>query len=183
MGSVSLGYGPDGKRIRRKVSGKTKQEVRAKLEALHQELNAGVRSSSTYTVREAVDDWLREGLDGPSDRTRTLYEGLLGPVLDTIGAQPSRHPLLHPVSSDVNGHWEIRLGGLVFSGLAATSFPGWWPRVLPAGGVRWPAGSPPCLPGPRRAGVSRGERPGCPTDQGKHRLPLPAYRPDLGGGG
>ena len=33
----------------------------------------------------------------------------------------------------VNGHGEIRLGGLVFSGLAATSFPGWWPRVLPAG--------------------------------------------------
>ena len=32
----------------------------------------------------------------------------------------------------VNGHWEIRLGGLVFSGLAATSFPGWWPR--PPGG-------------------------------------------------
>ena len=34
------------------------------------------------------------------------------------------------------------MGGLVFSGLAATSFPGWWPRVLPAGGVRSPAGSP-----------------------------------------
>ena len=27
MSAVSLGYGPDGKRIRRKVSGKTKQEV------------------------------------------------------------------------------------------------------------------------------------------------------------
>ena len=90
MGAISVGYGPDGKRIRRKVSGKTKQEVRAKLEALHQELNAGVRSSSTYTVREAVDDWLREGLDGTSDRTRTLYEGLLGPVLDAIGARPLR---------------------------------------------------------------------------------------------
>src|SRR6266700_3987527 len=63
MGSVSLGYGPDGKRIRRKVSGKTKQEVRAKLEALHQELNAGVRSSSTYTVREAVDDCGSNGQD------------------------------------------------------------------------------------------------------------------------
>jgi hypothetical protein len=37
-------------------------------------------------------------------------------------------------AQSVNGHWEIRLGGLVFSGLAATSFPGWWPRVLPAGG-------------------------------------------------
>ena len=37
MGAISLGYGPDGKRIRRKVSGKTKQEVRAKLQELHQE--------------------------------------------------------------------------------------------------------------------------------------------------
>ena len=45
MGAVSLGYGPDGKRIRRKVSGKTKQEVRAKLQALHQEVNAGVRDT------------------------------------------------------------------------------------------------------------------------------------------
>ncbi|HEV2937265.1 MAG TPA: site-specific integrase, partial [Streptosporangiaceae bacterium] len=90
MGAISLGYGPDGKRIRRKVSGKTKQEVRAKLQALHQELNSGVRSSGTYTVREAVDDWLREGLDGTSDRTRTLYEGLLGPVLDAIGARSLR---------------------------------------------------------------------------------------------
>jgi len=72
MGAISLGYGPDGKRIRRKVSGKTKQEVRAKLQALHQEMNAGVRSSSTYTVRQAVEDWLREGLDGTSERTRTL---------------------------------------------------------------------------------------------------------------
>ena len=90
MGAISLGYGPDGKRIRRKVSGKTKQEVRAKLQALHQEMNAGVRSSSTYTVREAVDDWLREGLDGTSERTSTLYEGLLEPVLDVVGAKPLR---------------------------------------------------------------------------------------------
>jgi hypothetical protein len=90
VGAISLGYGPDGKRIRPKVSGKTKQEVRAKLQALHQELNSRIRSSSTYTVREAVDDWLRDGLDGTSDRTRTLYEGLLGPVLDAIGARRLR---------------------------------------------------------------------------------------------
>jgi hypothetical protein len=55
MGAVSLGFGPDGKRIRRKVSGKTKQEVRAKLQALHQEMNAGVKSSNTYTVRQTVE--------------------------------------------------------------------------------------------------------------------------------
>lgn len=90
MGSVSLGYGADGKRIRRKVFGKTKQEIRERLKALHQEMDAGVKSSKTYTVREAVEDWLREGLDGASERTRTLYEGLLGPLLDVIGARPLR---------------------------------------------------------------------------------------------
>jgi hypothetical protein len=47
VGSVSLGYGPDGKRIRREVLGKTKQEVRAKLKALHDEMTAGVRSSGS----------------------------------------------------------------------------------------------------------------------------------------
>ena len=90
MGAVSLGYGPDGKRIRRKVSGKTKQEVRDKLRALHQEMESGVRSSRTYTVRETVEDWLRDGLDGTSERTRTLYEGLLEPVLEMIGPRPLR---------------------------------------------------------------------------------------------
>jgi hypothetical protein len=66
VGPVSLGYGPDGKRVRRKVFGKTKQEVRDRLKGLHQELNAGVRSSRTYSVREAVEDWLHEGLDDTS---------------------------------------------------------------------------------------------------------------------
>ena len=90
VGAISLGYGPNGKRIRRKVFGKTKQEVRDRLKALHQEMNSGVRSSSSYTVRQTVEDWLREGLDGTSERTRTLYEGLLDPVLEMIGARPLR---------------------------------------------------------------------------------------------
>jgi integrase len=37
-----------------------------------------------------VEDWLREGLDGRSERTRGLYEGLLEPVLEIIGARPLR---------------------------------------------------------------------------------------------
>lgn len=90
VGAVSLGYGADGKRLRRKVSGRTKQEVRDKLKALHAELDAGIRSSAGYTVRRAVEDWLREGLDGRSERTRGLYEGLLEPVLEIIGGQPLR---------------------------------------------------------------------------------------------
>ena len=90
VGAISLGYGPDETRIRRKVFGKTKQEVRDRLKALHQELNSGVRSLSSYTVRQAVEDWLHEGLDGTPERTRTLYEGLLEPVLEMIGARPLR---------------------------------------------------------------------------------------------
>ena len=90
VGAVSLGYTPEGKRIRRKVYGRTKQEVRDKLKAMHQELDAGIRSPVGYTVRDAVKDWLREGLDGRSERTRALYEGLLEPVLEVIGTRPLR---------------------------------------------------------------------------------------------
>jgi integrase len=91
VGAVSLGYAPDGKRIRRKVFGRTKQEVRDKLKALHRELDSGVRSPGGCTVRQAVDDWLREGLDGRSERTRVLYEGLLEPVLEIIGGRSLRN--------------------------------------------------------------------------------------------
>jgi integrase len=90
VGAVSVGYAADGKRVRRKVSGRTKQEVRDKLKALHAEMDAGIRSSAGYTVRRAVEDWLREGLDGRSQRTRRLYEGLLEPVLEIIGGRPLR---------------------------------------------------------------------------------------------
>jgi integrase len=90
VGAVSVGWGPAGKRLRRKVSGKTKQEVRDKLRALHRELDAGVRSASRYSLRQAVEDWLRDGLDGRSQRTSRLYEGLLEPVLDLLGSKQLR---------------------------------------------------------------------------------------------
>ena len=72
------------------MSGRTKQEVRDKLKALHAELDAGIRSAAGYTVRRAVEDWLREGLDGRSERTRRLYEGLLERVLEIIGGRSLR---------------------------------------------------------------------------------------------
>ncbi len=37
-----------------------------------------------------MEDWLREGLDGRSQRTRGLYEGLLEPVLEITGGTPLR---------------------------------------------------------------------------------------------
>jgi len=43
IGAVSLGFGPDRRRLRRKASGVTKQEVRDKLRSLHAELNVGLQ--------------------------------------------------------------------------------------------------------------------------------------------
>jgi integrase len=90
IGAVSVGFGPDGKRLRRKVSGKTKQEVRDKLKALHAELNAGVQSSAGYTVRATVDEWLEHGLPGCSARTVQLYRDGIRPLTDRIGGRPLR---------------------------------------------------------------------------------------------
>jgi hypothetical protein len=77
VGSVSLGYGPDGKRIRRKVFGKTKQEVRDRLKALHKEMDAGVRSSKTYTVRGGCGGLAARG---PGRHVRADAHALRGPA-------------------------------------------------------------------------------------------------------
>jgi integrase len=58
VGTISLGYGADGKRLRRYVRGKTKTEVKDKLDALHEEIKAGIETPATYTVRQCVADWL-----------------------------------------------------------------------------------------------------------------------------
>ena len=90
VGAISVGFGPDGKRIRRKVTGRTKAEVRDKLKAAHAELDRGLHTSATYTVQHAVDDWLEGGLPGRSDRTRSIYHEALKPLLEHIGLKPLR---------------------------------------------------------------------------------------------
>jgi integrase len=90
-GAVSLGYGPDGKRIRRKVGGRTKQEVKNKLEALHADLTAGIAApDGRYTIGQAIEDWLRDGLDGRAQKTVTLNRGVLKPFADRIGKKALR---------------------------------------------------------------------------------------------
>lgn len=88
IGAVSLGFGPDGKRVRRKVSGKTRQEVRDKLKALHAELDIGLHTSAGYTVNAAVDAWLEHGLSGRSARTVQLYRDGVKPLTDLLGSKP-----------------------------------------------------------------------------------------------
>ena len=71
-GELTLGYTPDGKRQRRKVSGQTKAAVIDKLRDLHTQLDKGITPKSGYvhyTVRQAAEDWLATGLDGRSAKT------------------------------------------------------------------------------------------------------------------
>ena len=84
-GVISLGFDADRKRIRRKVSGKTKAEVKDKLKTLHSELDAGLRSSAGYTVQKAVADWLEEGLPGRTVKTVEANRDSLRPLLTVIG--------------------------------------------------------------------------------------------------
>jgi integrase len=84
VAAVSLGY-KGGKRVRRKVTGRTKTEVRTKLRDLRRDLDSGVRSSATYTVGDALDDWLANGLSGRSDRTRELYRDTVKALRERLG--------------------------------------------------------------------------------------------------
>jgi len=81
VGAVSLGYGADGRRQRRKVTGRTKAEVRDKLKDLHRDLESNVRPRQRYTVGDALDDWLANGLEHVSDRTVKLYRNTIAKAL------------------------------------------------------------------------------------------------------
>jgi integrase len=81
VGAVSQGFSPAGRRLRRKVTGRTKAEVRDNLRKLHLQVDSGLRPRRRYTVDDALDDWLVHGLDGVSARTVTLYRGTIAPAL------------------------------------------------------------------------------------------------------
>jgi len=89
-GVVSLKPGPDGQRQRKKVSGKNKTEVRAKLAELHDELNDGVVTNAAYTVAQAINDWLADGLAGRAPKTISTQREVLEPLIGIIGTVPLR---------------------------------------------------------------------------------------------
>ena len=92
-GEITLGYTGDGKRQRRKVSGKTKAAVVDKLRDVHLQLDKGITPKAGYayyTVRQAAEDWLASGLDGRSAKTVTKNQNVLEPILAVIGARKLR---------------------------------------------------------------------------------------------
>ena len=76
-GVLSKGFGPDGRRRRYKVSGRTKQDVVEALKKKSEELDAGLSTSRSYTVEAAARDWLEYGLPGRSERTRAPAPGVV----------------------------------------------------------------------------------------------------------
>jgi len=92
-GELTIGYDDDGRRERRKVSGRTKAAVVDKLRELRGELDHGIvpkTGYAGYTVRQAARDWLANGLDGRSAKTIKKNENVLEPILKVIGARKLR---------------------------------------------------------------------------------------------
>jgi hypothetical protein len=84
------GFGPDGRRRRYTVSGRTKQDVIDALTKKREELDAGLATSRSYKVERAARDWLEHGLPGRSERTRQIYRDALAPLLGKIGHRTLR---------------------------------------------------------------------------------------------
>ena len=88
-----MGYTEAGKRNRRKVSGKTKASVVDKLRGLHSGLDQGIipkTGYANYTVRQAAEDWLGNGLEGRSAKTIKKNENVLEPILKVVGSRKLR---------------------------------------------------------------------------------------------
>jgi integrase len=102
VGAISLGWRPDGSRIRRKVTGRTKTEVREKLKSLQAEADAGLKTSASYTLAKAADDWAAEALDGLADKTVRSHVDLLRPVTMLIGHVPLRDLTAQDVRRTLN---------------------------------------------------------------------------------
>jgi len=88
LGVVSLGSDTGGRRVRKKVYGRTKTDVKDKLRQLHDELDQGIRPTAAYTVERACEEWLRDGLDGRSTKTIRDARDSLRPILAIIGHKP-----------------------------------------------------------------------------------------------
>ena len=76
---------PASRRIRRR-SGSAKAEVREKMQALHRELEAGLRVSATCTVASCIRDWLDDGLTTRQASTVGSYRRLADHAIGKLGA-------------------------------------------------------------------------------------------------
>lgn len=94
IGVATIGYQPNGKRIVRKATGKTKTEAQRKLKEILRDHEDGLSlaaDAANYTVADAVEDWLRNGLAKQSAKTRANYETLIRKhIIPDLGARKLR---------------------------------------------------------------------------------------------
>jgi integrase len=92
IATASLGYAPDGKRIVKRGSGKTKAAAKAKLREVLRDHEDGLAIAPTdYTVANAVNDWLSYGLSGRDKSTISTCTILSNThVIPALGARKLR---------------------------------------------------------------------------------------------
>src|SRR5690348_15078872 len=77
IATVTVGYTPAGKRIVRKTSGKTKTAAKDKLTEMIRDVDDGLPvAPETYYVRDAVNAWLKFGINGRDKATVDNYRHL-----------------------------------------------------------------------------------------------------------
>ncbi|MFD9880095.1 tyrosine recombinase XerC [Streptomyces alboflavus] len=92
IATASLGYNPSGKRIVKRASGMTKTAAKAKLKEVLRDYEDGLAIAPTgYTVKDAVNDWLKYGLPGRDQSTVTTNTILCNThVIPALGARKLR---------------------------------------------------------------------------------------------
>lgn len=92
IAAATVGYRPDGKRIIKRGSGKTKTEAKAKLKEIIRDYEDGLAIAPTnYTVGDAVTYWLSYGLKGRSASTVQMYTTFARKhVIAALGARKLR---------------------------------------------------------------------------------------------
>lgn len=92
IATVTLGYDGRGKRVVKKGSGRTKTEAKRKLREVLRDHEDGLAlGDDTYTVKQAVDDWLEFGLGSRDPETRAANASLCrNHVIPHLGARRLR---------------------------------------------------------------------------------------------
>jgi integrase len=102
VASVTVGYTPSGKRIVKRGRGRTKTEAQRKLREIIRDYEDGqITSRNSYTVAQAVRDWLQFGLVGRDEDTIAKCTILASThIIPALGARK-----LRDLSADEVDQW------------------------------------------------------------------------------
>lgn len=92
IAEVTIGYRPNGKRIVKSGSGKTKTAAKKALDDIMDDYREGIAPGPEgYTVADAVNDWLTYGLSNRSEATRANRRTLAEThIIPAVGARKLR---------------------------------------------------------------------------------------------